>query len=127
MRKMNKAEIIKSAETRHDEERDCWVTRSYVDDGIIGVADTAEESRRIFMEMVEAEWDEYQRGRHGMYATPGRPAKNKVDLRAQVEPEIKIGIVALSSELGTSHGEAVEYLFRFYQGFKAGRDHLAQA
>lgn len=119
MRKMNKFEIIDAAVTHYDEKQGCWVTQSYVDPDIIGVADEKALSRQIFEQLVDAEWEEYKKGRHGIYSKAGRPAKNKVDLRAQVEAEVRMGIQELEDKIGvSSQGEAVEYLYHFYMGHR---------
>ena len=118
MIRMNKQEIIDAAATRYDDKRDCWITESFVDDAICGIADTELASYKIFLEMLDMAWEEFQVGRHGLYSRPGRPAKGKVDLHTQIEPEIKSAIAKLADRIGISQGEAVEYLFQFYQGFK---------
>jgi hypothetical protein len=116
---MNKEAIIKTAITTWSDEDQCFVTESPLADTMSGAGDTAEESCQAFLEMVEANWEAYQKGKHALYPRPGRPKKGKVRITAEIDPEFKEALAIMAKDFGISQGETIEYLYSFYRAKNA--------
>ncbi len=108
---MNKQGIIKTAETRWDEVDQCYITKSPLAECISGCGDSPEEAFNVFLEMVEANWEAYKKGVHGIYnRRPGRPkGKEKVVVTIHIDPDVKKVIQRIAEKYGLSQGEAIEY------------------
>jgi len=116
---MNKATMIKTAETLWDENDQCFVSRSFLEESPIGVGDTPEEAFKVFLELLDIEYEAYQAGQHGLYNKPGRPSKNKIRLNIELDPIKKRELQTLAKEIGISQGEAVEILLSAYKARQA--------
>jgi hypothetical protein len=112
---MNKEAIIKTATTTWSDEDECFVTESPLADTISGAGDTTQESYQAFLEMVEANWEAYKKGKHALYPKPSRLKKGKVRITAEIDPEFKKALAIMAKDLGISQGEALEYLYSFYR------------
>ncbi len=115
---MNKNAILKTVVSRWDNNEQCYVVESPLCDRILGAAKTEEEARQLFEELLNDLYEDYLNGQLSGYDKPGRPKKGKVGLHAEVNPGIKKSIAMLAKEFGISQGEALEYLYSFYEAQK---------
>ncbi len=111
---MNKDSIKATAVCRWDMEDECYVVSSPVMDIVLGVGDTEAEAWQIFNEILEETYQCYLEGRLANHPKPGRPAKHKVRIHAEISPDIKEAIQAMAKRIGISQGEVLEYLHAFY-------------
>jgi hypothetical protein len=109
--RMNKTAIYGTAVCRWDEKEKCFIVQSPLYDALKGIAETKEEAWEIFEDFLDDAYTSYLEGRlGGMYAQRGRPAKNRVNVNAQVKPETRDEVKALAAELGCSQGEVIDYV-----------------
>lgn len=109
---MNKNAILRTAQTTWSETDACYVTASPLAETIVGVGETPEEAFRVFLDMVQINYEEYQAGRHALYKKVGRPQKYKVSINLHVSPDVRTRIQQVAQQFGITQGEAVEYWFK---------------
>lgn len=112
---MNDKAILNTAITSWREEDDCYWTESPLCDFIGAHGATPEESKALFQTFLEEHVAAYKDNRHAVLKKPGRPAKGKVSMHAELNPEIKAELSIVAKQLNISQGEAVEYLFTFWK------------
>jgi predicted RNase H-like HicB family nuclease len=107
---MNKKAIADTALCRYDEKEQCYIVESPLFDRVTGVAETADEARQIFNELLDETYVAYLEGKLVGYDKRGRPAKGNVEFHAQVKPEVKAQISERAKALGISQGDVIAYL-----------------
>lgn len=109
---MNKDAIHKTAIVTWDKENG-FIVESPLCPDVSGVDDTEEGAWKIFNEILEDYYIDYLAGR---LAKPvmGRPPKGKMPLHTEVAPDIKASLAKLAKEKGISQGEAIEFLFGYW-------------
>lgn len=112
---MNKQALQKTALCRFDPESGDYIVQSPLCEIVMGVDDTEEGAWTLFQELLNETYEDYLEGKLAKYPKPGRPAKGKTSLHAEVDPDIKKALAAAAKEIGISQGEMIEYLFARYQ------------
>jgi hypothetical protein len=59
---------------------------------------------------LEAHWEHYKAGRHGVYSKRGRPATNRVSFHTKLNPDIKASLASFAKAKKITQAEAIEYL-----------------
>ena len=76
-----------------------------------GIAKSKKEAWEIFDDLLDAMYIKYLEGKTvGQYAKRGRPAKNRIDVHAQVQLKTKRAIDKIALAYGISKGEAIDML-----------------
>ncbi len=112
---MNKDAIIKTAAIYYSEQDECYITESPLSETISGHGETEKESYQRFLEMVQMNYEAYQKGKHAIYNKPGRPSKNKLQLHAEIKADTKSALQKMAKDLKISQGEAIELAITFYE------------
>src|SRR5207253_11503723 len=113
---MNRNAIRKTAVCTFDKKEKVYIVESPLLDICHGIARTSKEAWKIFNEMLDEMYIEYlEGGQVGRYKKPGRPAKGAKEFHVRVKPETKKTVVALAKYLGTTQGEAVDYLAKLWK------------
>jgi hypothetical protein len=113
-----RAAIMATSYSYVDAEDGDWVTVSPLapTNLVMGVADTKEEAVQIFKDLLDDYMDDLATGRP-IYDNrkAGRPAKNKLSFRVDIDPVTKERFAALAKKLGISQGEAVDLVFQVFE------------
>jgi len=107
---MNKRAIIATAISWYNKEDEAFVVQSPLFERVLGVAESEPEAWALFHEFLDDAYVAYLEGKLVGYEKPGRPAKNVVDIHAQVKPEVKKYLVEQAKALGISQGDVIAYL-----------------
>jgi predicted RNase H-like HicB family nuclease len=110
---MNKKAIKNTAVTRWSVEDDCFIVSSPLIDSVIGVGDSESEALKEFCDILDDAYEAYLEGEL-KYDYPGRPAKNRIALNVDVQPNTKKSIKDLAAEKGCSQGEVVDFLLSYH-------------
>lgn len=92
----------------------CYIVESPLFPRTAGIGASVDEAWQHYREMLAPIYEELIAGNVLGYNKQGRPAKGGVDLHTQVKPRVKKAILDLSKKLGVSIGDAIEYLWFFY-------------
>ena len=112
---IQKDSIRKTAVSFWSDEDNSFVVESSLFDNIIGVGETRGEAFKVFEEMLDDAYVEFQNDKVVGYKR-GRPSKGRVNLHCQVQDLAREEIIKLAKKLGgISQGEAVEFLLLYYQ------------
>jgi hypothetical protein len=80
-----------------------------------GIDKDPERAWEIFEDALDSMYVFYLEGRKvGQYEKRGRPAKGGVVLSCSVRPDTKVSIEQLAKQLECSQGEAVDFLYAFF-------------
>lgn len=123
---MNKNAIRSTAVCLWDATDKCFIVQSPLYDALIGAAESEAEAWEIFDDFLDDAYTSYLEGRlGGMYAKRGRPAKNRTGIHCEVKPETKRDILGLTTDLGCSQGEIIDYLAAFFKAAKSNESTAA--
>ena len=107
---MNRDTIKKTAICRYEQKEKVYIVESPLLDILHGISETEKEAWEIFYDLLDAMYIKYLEGKHVGSFGKGRPAKNRIDLHAQVQARTKEKIDQVSKDLGISKGEAIDCL-----------------
>lgn len=107
---MNRDTIKKTAICRYEQREKVYIVESPLLDILHGIAETEEESWDIFYDLLDSMYIKYLEGKRVGNFGKGRPAKNRIDLHAQIQARTKEKIDQVAADLGISKGEAIDCL-----------------
>lgn len=104
---MTKSVILMTAVCRLTSEG--YEVQSPLYERVIGLGSTEKEAWKIYKELLDDMWIAHLEGNLTKKATPGRPAKDGVNIHAQITPESKAIIDRISTALGISRGDFLSF------------------
>lgn len=111
---MNRDAIRNTARCRFDDREKVFIVESALFRMVKGIAETEVEAWSIFNDLVQETYINYLEGKLSGYDKRGRPAKGRVGHHAELQPETKKIIVALSKHFCCSQGEVIDYLVWYH-------------
>jgi predicted RNase H-like HicB family nuclease len=112
---VNKTAIQNTAIAFWSGEDDCFIVLSPLMESVIGVGESIEEATREFVDILSDAYEAYLEGRMPTGAKAGRPARNRVALNTDVNPDTRVTIKELATKFGCSQGEIIDYLLAFHK------------
>jgi len=97
------------------EEDDCFIAISEHYDTVIGVGDTKDEAKEVYLELLNEHLKAQQEGR--LIKRPGRPAKNNIKLSCNIPENIKTFIDSEASKRGLNQADIIIEAIQLYQSY----------